>query len=785
MLVLDSDSTAPPIYKFGVFEANTARGELLRKGMKIRLQEQPFRLLTALLETPGDLVSKEQLRERLWPGNTYVETDVSLSVAVGKLREALGDDATSPRFVETVPRRGYRFLAPVQKLHPSPPVVPLVTVPAAINDTNSSVLAPARGATLRKWSIALLALAVVAAASIYYWFTSRSRPAASVHSVVISDFTNSTGDPVFDASLRRALTLQLAQSPAFLVHSDAAIDEALQGLGRPPSLDHVTPEIARQVCLPLGADVTLTGSVSRAGYDHFSILVEADRCGDGSHLVQASKNVVGRDRVLPAVGQLLVNIRRHLGESNSSLRRFNVPIQQASTDSLDALNAYRVGLDLRSRGKHPDSIPFFKAAILLDTQFAMAYEQAGSVLYNLGEQELGARYLQKAFDLRARVTEPERFFITGRYFDIVTGQLEKALAVYSLWQKTYPLDWLPFNESANDEKLIGRYAEGIRDAREAMRLEPNHSFSYANLAISLFGAQRTSEADAICREAMRKRRDSSELHRTIYELAFLSGDLERVAKAAPLIENDIDVSASAAMAAASRGKIADAGRLLVSNAAKARSAGFPGAAAYPLGLEALLLADVGQTAEARHFAELALAAKGGTTGFGLALVALAVAGDKTKSEEAGREYDRAYPLSLYNMGVYGPSAKTALASAQSATPEQVKEMMAPALPYELGREANLLPVYVRATSLLKAGDGPDAVYEFHKLLDHREVNPVSPYLSLAHLGLARSFKLTHQHADSCTEYGEFLRLWQNGDRGVPAHQAAQREYDAAHCGSPE
>ena len=314
-------------------------------------------------------------------------------------------------------------------------------------------------------------------------------------------------------------------------------------------------------------------------------------------------NVIGRDTVLPAVGKLLVEMRRSLGESSGSLQRFNVPIQQATTDSLDALNAFRVGLDLRSRGKQPDAIPFFKAAILLDTRFAKAYEQAGSVYYNLGEQELGARYLQKAFDLRARVTEPERFLITGRYFDIVTGQVEKALEVYSLWQKTYPLDWLPFNESANDAKLIGRYETGIREAREAMRLEPNHAFAYANLAISLMGVNRFSDASVICHDALKEARDGSELRRAVYELAFLSGDPEQISKATALIRNDIDVSASEALAAAARGKIAEAKRLLAENATQARTAGFPGAAAYPLGLEALILADVGEREEGRTFCE--------------------------------------------------------------------------------------------------------------------------------------------------------------------------------------
>jgi len=782
------------IYRFGIFEADVLNGQLLRRGMKVRIQDQPFRLLIALLEADGNIVGKDALRSRLWPSDTYIEVDTSLSVAVAKLREALGDEAANPRFIETVPRRGYRFVAPVHRLEegvtpqkPSPtPAVPdlIDASDRVVPQTLSSVASPSSPRSLtRRWWLVAATLAAAAASWLALSFYQNRQPSEKglTRGVVISEFINSTGDSAFDGSLRQALIVGLTQSPTFVVHSDAALDEALQGLGRPPALSHVTPAIARQACLPLGADFTMTGSIDGHGTDHYVIAVEVDRLRDGRQVTRTIEEVVGRDRVLPTIGHLLTRLRQRLGESKTNLQRFNVALEQATTDSLDALNAYRVGLDLRSRGKQPDSIPLFKAAIVLDPKFAMAYEQPGSVFYNVGEQLQGARYLQRAFDLRDRITEPERLLITGRYFDVVTGEVERALEVYSLWQRTYPLEWLPYNETANDEKLLGRYELGIQAARKAIELEPNHAFGYANLAISLMGANRFREARAICQEAMRRRRDNSELHRTLYELAFVGGNTEEIVDTERFIQNDIDVSAAAAMAAAAAGRIQEAKRRLTVNAEQARMAGNPGAAAYPLGLEALLLADVGDRQEARRAARAALSARGGSTGFGLAMVAFAVAGDIGEAEESARQYDRTYPLSIYNLDVYRPSERGALAALRHLPSTQVKELMAAALPYELGREANLIPTYIRAQALLAGRDCEGAIVEFQKLLDHRGVCPVSPYLSLAHLGLARAHAALKNKPLSCREYQQFMGLWRQADSDIPIRQAAIHEYVSEHC----
>jgi len=561
------------IYRFGIFEFDAAKAELRRKGLLVRIQDQPIRLLMALLEARGQILSKEQLRAQLWAQDIHVEVDGALSVAVAKLREALGDDAANPRFIETIPRRGYRFIAPIEVAGAAEPVV--APLPPAESRSTFGGLSRILLAT-----VAALFL-ITAGFAAYRWLSARTADRA-VHSLIIADFSNSTGDPVFDGSLRRAAIVQLSQSPSLHIDSDAAIDDALQALNRPPAHGHVTPEMARQACQPLQTEAILSGSISRRGTDNYLISLESNRCGDGERLSRASTEVKGRDGVLGAMGQMLAEVREDMGEPRGTVQRFNIPLEQATTDSLEALHAYRVGYDLRSQGHAQESIPYFKAAIMLDPQFAMAYEQLGSVYTNAGEAKTGARYVQKAFDLRERTTGPERYLISGRYFDVVTGELEKAIAIYSTWHSTYPREWNPANALANDSNLLGRYPVAITTAQDAVRLDPNHSFGYANLAVALMASNRYDEAQQVCDQALAKHRSSSIVQRINFQLASLSGDPRRIAAAKRSAIHDGDNTFDIGQAAFAQGKIAEATRLFTQAAEEARRGSFPGVAASDL-----------------------------------------------------------------------------------------------------------------------------------------------------------------------------------------------------------
>ena len=765
------------IYRFGLFEVDTAAAALRRKGLLIRIQDQPIRLLIALLEARGQIVSKEQLRSHLWGQDIHVEVDGALSVAVAKLREALGDDAGNPRFVETVPRRGYRFIAPIEsdaaRESAEPPAIPISVESRSPEKTRGGFSKPAL------ISIAVLALATGGVAA-YKWM--RTKPA--IHSLIVTDFTNSTGDAVFDGSLRRAAIVQLAQSPWLYIDADSAIDHALQNLNRPPSQGQVTPEMARQVCRPMQADAILSGSISRRDSDNYRIELEIHRCGGGKLLSRTSAEVKGRDGVLSTLGGLLVNVRQDLGESRAMTERFNTPLKEATTDSLEALNAYHVGYDLRSKGRSLDSIPYFKAAILLDPKFAMAYEQLGSAYTNMGEEKIGAGFVQIAFDLRERTTEPERYVISARYFDLVPVELEKALAIYSIWHMNYPRDWSPLNALANDENLIGRYPEAISAAQEAVRLEPNHSFPYTNLAVALLGANRYTEAEKVCAEATARHLTTSVMTRVKFQLAFASGDPERIRIAADAMKDDVDSSLSLAEAAIAQGKLKEAEQLFAASAAQAHSAGLPGIESSDLTGEATFMALIGETDRARRLARSAISEHAGEVTYGEAMVVLAMTGEPQEVASLGRKMDDTYPISTYNIGVYRPMTAGLMARRQGESADKILEVMSPAVPYQLGQYATLLPVYIRAISLSGAGDAQGAAREFKYLLDHRGVDPTSPLLPLSHLGLARAHGTAHEIKESCTEYVEFLREWKNADPDVPilraARSEAERSCKAAH-----
>lgn len=768
------------IYRFGIFEVDVAAGELRRKGLVVRIQDQPFRVLTALLEAQGRTLSKDDLRAQVWASDIYVEVDGALSVAVAKLREALGDSASNPRFIETVPRRGYRFIAVVETIdgarHAHSAQVTGALKPSVEQKLEEGPHR-SKGALLNFAAAGAFVLLGVFAT--YIWMRAK-RHEQPVHSLIVAEFVNTTGNPVFDGSLRRAAIVQLSQSPWLHVESDRAIDDALQALSRPPAQGHVTAEMARQACQPLQVDAVLSGSISRHGTDIYLISLDGHRCGDGEHVSHASTEIKGRDQVLGALGRMLAGTRQDLGESGETRQRFNVPIEQATTDSLEALNAYRVGYDLRSRGRSQESIPYFRAAIVLDPQFAMAYEQLGSVYTNMGEEKTGASYVQKAFDLRGRTTEPERYFISGRYFDVVTVEVEKSISIYRLWHDTYPRDWTPANALANDLNLVGRYPEAIAAAQEAVRLEPNHSFGYTNLAIALLADNRYAEAQQICSDAIAKNRVTSALRRVNFQLAFATGDAQRIQRASDGMEKDVDDSFTLAEAKLAEGKVKEAKRLFAASAALARSNGLPGIEATDVSGEAIDLALIGEKDEALRLARGSVSADAGELGYAQPMVVLAMLGTPEEVAKIGQQMDRTYPQSEYNIRIFWPQTNGLLARRRGETAEEILQTMAPAVPYELGQEAVLLPVYIRGTVLAGAGDGARAAQEFQRLLDHRGVDPTSPLVPLAHLGLARAHYLTHQTSESCIEYREFLREWDHADPGVPVLRAARSE-SAARC----
>src|SRR6266850_1739404 len=346
------------ILRFGVFEVDVRAGELRKQGVRIKLQEQPFHVLTLLLQRPGDIVTREELRSQNWPADTFVDFDNSLNTAVNKLREALGDSADSPRFVETLPRRGYRFIAPV------------VGVDGTTRGTTAGVSASAP--PRRRKIVATVAVAVLAAgiAGGLFWRARQAPRLTEKDTIVLGDFANSTGDAVFDGTLREGLSVQLEQSPFLSLVSEEGIHQTLRMMERPANT-RLTPEITREVCQRTSSAAALDGSIALIGA-RYTLILKAVNCVNGELLASTEAQANDKSRVLDALGKAASEMRRRLGESLSTVQKYNTPLEQATTSSLEALQAYTLG------GKSvdfPTAIPFLQRAIQLDPGFAMAYDQ--------------------------------------------------------------------------------------------------------------------------------------------------------------------------------------------------------------------------------------------------------------------------------------------------------------------------------------------------------------------------------------------------------------------------
>ena len=753
----------------GIFEANPHSGELTRKGARVKLQEQPFQLLLFLLENAGDLVSRDGVRQRLWSDNTFVDFDASLSVAIGKLREALGDSAENPRFIETIPRRGYRFIASVH-----------------VEDVNPDRAKPERAnaADSQKWhkkltGVALLAILPAIVVGIVFWFSSSRARLPEHAAIMIGDFENNTGDPVFDGSLRRAVVIHLRQSPYLNVLPDQKLSEALQNLGRSPD-DTVVPALARQVCQHLKATALILGSI-RAASRTYSLSLNAERCSDGAELIQQTFSVDHKEEVLPRLGSAVDEVRRRLGESRESLQKFGVPIEQATTSSLEALKAYQLGLELRTHSKNVEARAVLKTAIALDPDFAIAYAQLGSAYSNSGDATYARQFFEKAFALRARATEPERLYITGRYFDVVTGEREHGSDTYKLWTEIYPNDWLPYNAMANNAILLGRYETAVDSARKAIELGPAQDFGSSNLISALIALNRLNEAKTICDQLLAKGRDNSFIHLDLFAIAHLEQDqvaadhqLEWAAKH----PDDVGMIFARGSVAASEGKIETATKLFDQAAEVDISNGDSEAAAIALVESAEMNSEMGRSSTAKRESERALKLGKDEMVYGLAALVALRRHDVQSAQALLSEMDHDRPLSTFNLGIYSPIIRTFVAVSKGSSPSEVKSLMESTLPYESGSLADMLPIYVRGVAYSAVNAPAQAEAEFQEIITHHSVDATTTLYPLSVLGMARCYMLQGRKAESRDAYLQVFRLWKDADRDLPILLTARKEFDS-------
>jgi tetratricopeptide (TPR) repeat protein len=671
---------------------------------------------------------------------------------------------------------------------------------------------PAAKPTRSRWVAVAGAAAIIVAlaAGGFWWLNGRKAHALSAtDTIVLADFANTTGDTVFDGTLRQGLSVQLEQSPFLSLISEARIRQTLRLMGQAPDAK-LTPEIARDLCQRAGSKAYLSGSIASLG-GQFVIGLNAVNCQTGDSLAEEQATADSKEHVLKALGEAAAKLRAKLGESLSTVQKLDTPVEQATTPSLEALQAYSLGRKTQiGKVDTAGAAHLYQRAIRLDPNFAMAYAALGTSYGNLGEPSLAAENVRKAYELRERVSERERFYIESHYYRNVTGDLEKARQAYELWAQTYPRDVVPPNNLGVIYQTLGQYEKCLVEAREVLRLDPGSGAHYFGLANSYLLLNRQEEARATAQEAQAKNLDSPALRFDLYLLAFLQNDAagmaEQVAWTAgkPGVEDVLlYFEADTAAYSGRLGKAREFSRRAVASAQHAEeketAAGYEADAALR---EALF----GNPVEARQRAAAALALSTGRyVQFGAAL-ALALAGDVGRARALVDDLAKRFPEDTVVQFNYLPTLRAQLAVDHNDAIEALQA----ATPYELGAAGSgvftpaLCPVYVRGKAYLAAHQGSEAAAEFQKILAWPGVVLNEPIGALAHLGLARAYALQTGFvapgfspagaapkggapqggnavdpaalAKARAAYNDFFTLWKDADPNIPILLAAKSEY---------
>jgi eukaryotic-like serine/threonine-protein kinase len=622
--------------------------------------------------------------------------------------------------------------------------------------------------------------------------------------IVLAEFGNSTGEAVFDETLRQAFHAQLEQSPFLNILPDQNVRQELRYMGRAPDTP-ITLEVAREICLRASSNAVVTGAVSHIGKPYV-MGVEAVDCRTGNVLVSERLQARDRDQVLPALGEAARKLRRRLGESLASIHRYDTPVEQATTSSLEALAAYSLAIKLRTAQGDQPAIPLFERAIEIDPAFAMAYARMGAAYATLNEPTRASAAIEKAYELRDRVSERERFYIDAHHFDLVTGQDDKAIQTYELWSQTYPEDVAPYVNSGVAYNQLGQHQKEVDEQLRALTLDPNLASAHANLTNAYLCLNEFDKAGQVLQDVQARKLEISRSWMLRYHLAFLRGDEAEMkhqmnlAAGQPEIENL--AFAFRADTEAYHGRLRNAREFTRRAIESARRSGDPQIAIEYEIVGAMREAEFGNRSEAKRMLGSALRHDPGTRGKILAALASARAGSAARALVLADELKRQFPLNTLLNGYWLPVIQ-ASSDLDLGDPRAAIDALETAKPYELGlpqTPTNVAPypIYMRGVAWLADKRGPEAAAEFQKIIDHPGIVGDFPLGALAYLGLARSFSLSaatqptvsnaNQRdsreaprqsdllAESRRAYEKFFSLWSDADQGIPVLQQARAEY---------
>jgi len=624
---------------------------------------------------------------------------------------------------------------------------------------------------------AVLLVVTLIAAGLYYR-SHQTRRLTEKDTIVLSDFTNTTGENVFDGTLKDAISIQLEQSAFLNVLPDSRVNATLKLMNRQPG-ERLTNELAREVCLRSNSKALLEGSIGIVG-SHYLIGLKAVKCDTGDTLASAEAEAPNRDNVLKQLGEAGNELREKLGESQISVKRFNKPLDEVTTSSLEALKAYSIGRSMQGAKGDAESVPYHQRAIALDPNFARAYASLGMAQYNLRETSAASENFRKAFELRDRVSERERFYIEAAYYSFATGELEKANQVYKQWTQEYPADVAPHVNLSLNYEVMGEFEKAAEESRAAIEIAPTRVTGYANLISAYLALDRVDEAKAMYDQAMQHKFDNEYLREMRYVIAFLQNDeaemQRQIESAAGNLGAEAPLRAQQADTDAYYGQLKQAREATQRAVAAAKRNGAIESAALWLASGTYREALFGNAAEARQMANEALALSPGRDVRIAAALTLAELGDAAQAQKIAEQLNVELPLDTIIQSYWLPSIRATL-SLHRGDAKQAIALLDAATPYELGIEnvSVMVPVYVRGMVYLKAGQGGNAAAQFTKMLGHRGLGQNAPIEALAQLQLARAQALSGDKPAARRSYQDFLSLWKQADPDLSLLKLAQAE----------
>jgi eukaryotic-like serine/threonine-protein kinase len=756
------------LVQFGAFELDLSTGELRSTQMpdynhKVLLREQVFQVLRTLVEREGKIVSREEIKSRLWSDDTIVDFDQSINATIKALRRALGDSADHPRYIETLGRRGYRLMPLIEYLNPARRIAP---------EEITAKAQPTRG--WMRWELIAVALLAIGALCVWRYEAYRHRiTLAPTDTIVLADVDNRTSDPVFDDALNNALRYEIEQTPYLnLLGSDKTY--ATLGQLKLAPTTKITPEIARQICTNTNSKMVISDSIADAG-NQYHLEIRALDCGSGETLAKEGSYIGARNQVVHELGVTAARLRKKLGEPAASLAEFNQPLEKATSASLEALQTGAEGTKLFLAGDPQAALPLYERGIELDPNLALTYEGIGAANQTLGYYDLMAASYRRAYELRDRMTQKDRLNVDFLYFHNVTGEIDRAYSILVRSLALFPRDVFFHNNLAQTVWELGQLKRAADLEDEAARLKPSALYiSWA--AEANIDASRLNEAKSWLDQAEAFKFDSLELRIQRLRLAFIEGDQGTVDR---IFNNEARGASRFQLLherfEAQQGHFNSADRIEL-QAAKISSD--PMEISWALVFSALQNAEAGRLVQARRIEDLALQRKMDRDQRMTLGLSLARSGRAEEATRIADEVSKEAPLDTIVQKYLVPTVRAAV-KLQQHDPNGAIELLRETVQYDLSFHESfdfLYPAYIRGLAYLQAGDSQSAAAEFQKLIDNPGL--CWGYITgpLARLQLARAKTLMGDNAAARESYEEFLNIWKDADPDVPVYRQAKAEY---------